>query len=459
MQQCLFRNRKTMKPQAQGTTMDATGSRATVGSIIALAGGVTIALATWSEPLAAQTTGTAVVPFSEFVSDLTFAPADAYVGRSDVSVNRTAAFEEMRQHLLKLYSDVVVARSFQRENKVFDCVPINDQPGVRLRKVKTVATPPPSPPTSVLGERHERGSSVGDLQNLADAPGNTQRCEGDTIPMRRLTLEKLARFESLKSYFAKGPQDAGPVHRNGRSIPPAFSDHSYAHAYQNVTNYGGYSLLGLYRPYVDTSRGQIFSLSQQWYAGGSDAQLQTVEVGWQNYPAKYGTQDPVLFIYWTADNYGSTGCYNLDCAAFVQTNNNWRLGDSFRNYSTVGGPQYEVALGFYLYQGNWWLAVDNDWVGYYPGSLFRGGQLTRYAQSIDYGGETVGTTSWSPMGSGQFASAGWPQAAYHRTILYLDAANAEYEPSLTPSQPFPWCYTITTGSDYFFFGGPGGGNC
>ena len=445
--------------------MDATEARATVGGIIAMAAGATIALTAWSEPLAAQTS-TAVVPFSEFVSDLTFAPAADHVGRSGVAPKRTAAFEEMRQHLLKLYSGIAVARSFQRDNEVFDCVPINDQPGVRLQKLKTVATPPPSPPAGVSGEGHERDSSVGDLQDLADgpdAPSNTQRCEDDTIPMRRLTLEKLARFESLKSYFAKGSQDVGRMHRYGRSIPPAFDGHSYALASQDVTNYGGHSLLALYRPYVDTSRGQVFSLSQQWYAGGSGAQTQTVEVGWQNYPAKYGTQDPVLFIYWTADNYGSTGCYNLDCAAFVQTNNNWRLGDSFRNYSTVGGPQYEVALGFYLYQGNWWLAVDNDWVGYYPGSLFRGGQLTRYAQSIAYGGETVGTTSWPPMGSGQFASAGWPLAAYHRVIKYWDSAGAGYDPSLTPSQPFPACFIIAGpawGSGiYFFFGGPGGGNC
>jgi hypothetical protein len=172
--------------------MDATESRATVGNIIAVAGVATIALATWSDPLAAQTTGTAVVPFSEFVSDLTFAPADAYVGRSDVVMKRTDALEEARQHLLKLYNDIVVARSFQQDNKVFDCVPNNDQPGVRLRKLKTAATPPPSPPTSVLGERHERDSSVGDLQDLADrfdAPSNTERCEGDTIPMRRLTPE------------------------------------------------------------------------------------------------------------------------------------------------------------------------------------------------------------------------------------------------------------------------------
>ena len=205
--------------------MDATEARATVGGIIAMAAGATIALTAWSEPLAAQTS-TAVVPFSEFVSDLTFAPAADHVGRSDVAPKRTAAFEEMRQHLLKLYSGIAVARSFQRDDKVFDCLPIIDQPGVRLRKLKTVATPPPSPPAGVSGEGHERDSSIGDLQNSADgpdAPGNTQRCEDDTIPMRRQTPEELARFESLKSYFAKGPQDAGRVHRNGRSIPPAFT--------------------------------------------------------------------------------------------------------------------------------------------------------------------------------------------------------------------------------------------
>jgi Neprosin len=92
--------------------------------------------------------------------------------------------------------------------------------------------------------------------------------------------------------------------------------------------------------------------------------------------------------------------------------------------------------------------------------------MSRYAQEIDFGGETVGTRIWPPMGSGQYASAGWTHASYIRGIVYRDANNHFYNPSLTADQRWPSCQTASNpawgGSvwkTYFFFGGPGGYNC
>ena len=167
-----------------------------------------IALTSLSEPPAAQAMGTAIMPFSEFVNSLSVAPADAYVGRPGTAVKTPAAFEEMRRHLLNVYSGVSVAHSFVSGDRIFDCIPIEDQPGVRLRKLKTGAEPPPSPPAGVSGEGHESGSpSVAEVQDAGghDALGNAQQCEDGTIPVRRLTLEELTRFATLKDYLAKQP--------------------------------------------------------------------------------------------------------------------------------------------------------------------------------------------------------------------------------------------------------------
>ena len=55
--------------------------------------------------------------------------------------------------------------------------------------------------------------------------------------------------------------------------------------------------------------------------------------------------------------------------------------------------------------------AGNDWVGYYPGSIYGGGQLSRYVQEIDFGGETVRSRIWPPMG---------PTAASRsRTALFI----------------------------------------
>lgn len=124
-----------------------------------------------------------------------------------------------------------------------------------------------------------------------------------------------------------------------------------------------------------------------------------------------------------------------------------------------------------LANGRWWLYLQGDGeyeaVGYYPASLYQGGQLARFANVIDYGGETTGSTAWPPMGSGAFASAGPGQAAYQNRIFYIKkpaGTGGAVWAALTVSQPSPACYKLLfspTGADgpYFYFGGPGGNSC
>jgi hypothetical protein len=141
------------------------------------------------------------------------------------------------------------------------------------------------------------------------------------------------------------------------------------------------------------------------------------------------------------------------------------LGGGFTNYSTIGGTQYEIGLGYYFYQGNWWLMVGGDWIGYYPATIYAKGQLTKSAEKIDMGGEVAPPSTFPAMGSGRFASAGWQQAAYVRAIQYRDSTGTfrDVNPSsLKTSQTVPKCYTIskptwggTSWRYYFYFGGPG----
>jgi hypothetical protein len=144
---------------------------------------------------------------------------------------------------------------------------------------------------------------------------------------------------------------------------------------------------------------------------------------------------------------------------------------SWAAYSVRGGVQYIIRMQWQLWNGNWWLEIEGGagaaWVGYYPGRPFNGGQLTRNATAITYGGETVGTNNWPPMGSGGFAAGGFGQAAYQRTVFYIDAAGVSRWSNLAGQQPSPLCYTFAfTGAaaggawgSYFFFGGPGGAGC
>ncbi len=420
----------------------------------------------------AQAQSTGLVPFDQFYQQVAATPLAAQMSKPGTQVNDAASFETMRSHVLALYSGVQVKHSFLLDAHPFDCIPIMQQPSVRLRRLTSIAPPPNVGPVSSSAKGSAGAASIPsqvDSSQPTDPLGNTIGCDSGFIPMRRVTLDDISRFKSLSAFFQKGPDGAGQ-YQSPDSAAPTVATHKYAHSYQYVSNLGGSVDLGLWNPRVNTSLGEIFSLNQFWYVNTSGP-VQTLEGGVQNYPQKYSTTNSALFIYWTSDGYNQVGCYNLDCPGFVQTSNRVYLGRGFNAYSSVGGPQFVVNLRAFHYQGNWWLylgggAASNAF-GYYPDSVYHGTPMTVAANEIDYGGEVVGTTIWPPMGSGVFAAAGFGSAAFDKNISYYPNTSYFYAASLTASVPSPRCYRdITTNNSgianwttYFFFGGPGGSGC
>jgi hypothetical protein len=416
-----------------------------------------------------------ITPLSQFLDRVNSATHERFAAER-AAVAHEGAFAEMKNHVLRHYEGVEAQHSFLDENgSIFDCIPVEQQPALR-RSAARPATPADLPASQTQSsdatQRAPEGQPVaaqsalqrGDQQ---DQNGNRIFCPEGCIPMRRLTLENLTRFETLQQFFKKNPVGKGSVPPS-TARPAVTATHRWAHAYQSVNNLGGHSYLNVWDPSV-IGPNQIFSLSQHWYVGGSGSGLQTAECGWQVFPTFYGNSKPVFFIYWTADDYQSTGCYNLTCAAFVQTSSAVTIGGTLSPVSTSGGTQYEIQLAYYLYQGNWWLywggTSASNAIGYYPTSLYKGGAMASHASEIDYGGEVVGTTSWPPMGSGAFANAGWQKACYQRDIFYFPTSGGGANASLTGSQQWPQCYTVTVTmydspwNETIFFGGPGGTNC
>merc|ERR1712232_1124212 len=156
---------------------------------------------------------------------------------------------------------------------------------------------------------------------------------------------------------------------------------------------------GLWNPQGD------FTLSQQWYTAYTQGgKVQTAECGNLHYPGKFGS-DAVLFLYRTNNGYASgSGCYNLDCHGFVQTNHKYSLGKKVSSFSSSGHRQ-AANFAFKLYKGNWWFSLHGQHVGYYPASLYKHVDDTAMAvgaTGIDFGGETTHFSShhWPQMGSG-----------------------------------------------------------
>jgi neprosin-like protein len=398
---------------------------------------------------AAQSGTDIKTPFEEFGTFLARVSGSQF--QTQGVVRSAQAFGEMRSYVLNLYQGVEVKQSFFDSDSYFDCVVTETQPSVRALGGAKLATPPAPTEMAAAPTGGQAATQFG--AGAVDVFGNAMTCSAGTIPMQRLTLERLAKFPTLTDFMAKKPADAGP------STAAVAHPHSYAEGYQYVNTAGGNSWLNVWNPAGE------FSLSQQWYINTNAGQ--TVEGGWIHYPAKWNNPS-VLFIFATPDNYAS-GCYNLDCAAFVQTNNSWTLGARFRDYSTYGGTQYGFAEQWKFYQGNWWLYLANTAIGYYPASVYKGGPMgTGNATLTEFGGETSNITgaSWPQMGSALIANNFFGYAAFQNSIFNIDAAGTGHWSVLTPSLTHPNCYSLNVsnsatgnlwpGTTYLFYGGPGG---
>jgi len=436
------------------------------------------------------------VPFDQFMANTATAntATTAFQRAATSKVANAAVLTEMRQHIMNLYQGVHVTHSFEQDSQTVDCVPIEQQASVRMLGLPGIAAPPPNllPGTpaagaaTVLEQPGEVTRASLRPSSAVDRFGNATSCEDGTVPIQRTTLEQISRFPTLKAFLSKSPD--GKAHIPGQQtsasvLPPQAQAvdlrHRHNTVYQSVYNLGGNSNLNLWNPYVYTPTGAAFSLSQVWYAGfqPDGVTVQTVEAGWHVFPDLYGTNKllPHLFVYFTADGYKTSGCYDKSCPGFVQTSGNVWVGQAFTTYSQYQGSQVEVQIMWEFWAGNWWLNVNGEWVGYYPGSLFGSGQMATHATSIEYGGEvTVYNYGgiFPPMGSGRYGDTGWQSAAFQRNIQYFDTGlvlrypslvrNTNECPAATAAPPIGQTGTSVLGPDswaapwgiYFFFGGP-----
>lgn len=404
-------------------------------------------------------------------------------GKAGMRVRNAAEFERMKAYVRSHYEGVVANHHFELSpGEVFDCVDELTQPGARrhgLTRANWVKAPSQLPvdadaaatsanDTEALQERHRRDPGIFLKAHNAsvDADGHAKSCAQGTIPLKRLELKRLAAFETLEHFRHKKGRPNSSGGGNGSDFQTLATQHEYAHAYNYVTNWGAESTLNIWRAYTELD--SEFSLSQIWVTGGSP--VETIEAGWQVYPNRVSSHehDAHLFIYSTQDGYANTGCYDLTCDDFVQTNSSVAIGGYYTNHSVVNGSQYITKI---LIQkdgtlGNWWIAVDGVYAGYYPRTLYDTSGIRNQAAKVDFGGEITnyfpsGRHTRTDMGSGYKPSAGYGYAAYQRTIRYVNTSNVYSTPTLSESRTKSACYDIdvltSTGTwkTYFYFGGEG----
>ncbi|KAE9593542.1 putative neprosin [Lupinus albus] len=287
-----------------------------------------------------------------------------------------------------------------------------------------------------------------------------EECPDGTVPILRITEQYLLRASNMTRFGQKN----------------AYTNHEYATVRVKQDQfYGARTSINAWSPKV--SEAGEFSLAQIWLASGTyDAKdLTTIEVGWHVFPDIYGGDtNPRLFGYWTRDAYEKTGCHNLVCPGFVQTDKRVALGAALsKSVSSYNGNQFDITLMVWKdpNNGNWWLKYGEGIVmGYWPASLLP--RLKSHADRLKFGGEIVnfnrnGHTS-TQMGSGHFAEEGFKKAAFFRNLNLVNSDGKVTPIPLSNLETYadhPKCYDIKVYSNkvygtHFYFGGPGkNSNC
>ncbi|XP_027331039.1 uncharacterized protein LOC113846697 [Abrus precatorius] len=357
----------------------------------------------------------------------------------------------IRTHLKKINKPAVKTIK-SPDGDLIDCVLSHQQPAFDHPQLK--GQRPLDPPERPKGHSNEE-TVIESFQLWTDSG---EACPEGTVPIRRTTEEDILRASSIRGFGRK------PRHVRRDSTG---TGHEHAVVFVNGDQYyGAKASINVWTPSVTDP--YEFSLSQIWVIAGSFGNdLNTIEAGWQVSPELYGDNYPRFFTYWTTDAYQATGCYNLLCSGFIQTNNRIAIGAAISPRSIYNGRQFDIGLMVWKdpKHGHWWLEFGSGLlVGYWPANLFS--HLRNHASMLQFGGEIVNSRSrgyhtGTQMGSGHFAEEGFRKAAYFRNLQVVDWDN-----NLLPLANIHQladhsnCYDIRMGSNnvwgtYFYYGGPG----
>jgi hypothetical protein len=166
-----------------------------------------------------------IEPFAEFLARTRAARPEEYAeairagaafsGREPEAV--AAEFERMKQYILTYYEGVQPVGGFlSPSGQAIDCVPFDQQPTVRAaRAAGYKVTPPHSPPNPPEqpppAAARRQGHTGAAAAGQEAGPSGTHRCPEGTIPLLRITLDRLLRLGGLENFFRKHPGHLPPA--------------------------------------------------------------------------------------------------------------------------------------------------------------------------------------------------------------------------------------------------------
>jgi hypothetical protein len=350
---------------------------------------------------------------------------------------------------------------------------------------------PPPPPQRPAGDTTPDGFQPTELEVSPSARG-----PAGTVPVVRFDVEDyLQKAVDLPENPADIMRKAPPPSPEGGGINLGYYYGAWRH---EGTYIGTGGFINTWQPYVatysDHSLMQEATFTQIGTKGQPGAVGQSVEAGaYKSF--FFGNNQTVLFTFYTTnywDTYGDwVSSYNAVYQGWQQVSSTKAPGVYLPATSSSGtSNQKEIWLHVRSWGGDWWVWVNDEWIGFYPrcknmnysncSTLFSDPGLLSSAQRAYWYGEVrdgqAPTATATKMGSGEFASGGYGTAAYLRTMGYYDTAGsfvywgyggayATDTACYTVSGPYYGLGPLNTGNwtNYYYLGGPGatapGGGC
>ncbi|XP_047340136.1 uncharacterized protein LOC124943704 [Impatiens glandulifera] len=322
---------------------------------------------------------------------------------------------------------------------VIDCVYINNQLASNHRPIDDNTKDLEMERSSYPVEIKMESTSNGEISQGWQKYG---KCPEGTVPIRRSTNSITRKHPSPHFNSSLFVGIDGQVH-----------EHAIVKSFGRL--FGASATFTVWKPEVEHNE---FSLAQIWISSGDDENMNTIEVGWIVSPRRYGDDQPRLFTFWTRDGYNTTGCYDHDCAGFVQIDFSIQLGQPIFP-STLGGQLTFLTIMVYKddgEDGHWWLDVNGILIGYFPKNLFT--SLSEYADRVDFGGEILnneneGHHTTTQMGNGLYAHENGTSTVSEIKVYdqYRNPVEELHEVFMTANP----CYGALVFGNSIFYGGPG----
>ncbi|KAL4302575.1 hypothetical protein GQ457_10G017750 [Hibiscus cannabinus] len=383
---------------------------------------------------------------------------------------------------LKQLNKPAVKTIQSEDGDIIDCVDIYKQPAFDHTALKDHVIQ--MKPSFKLKEEKSDTTSLSSKLVVSQTWQKSGRCPDGTVPIRRIQRMDLLRAKSI-GRFGRKPQEIVsksnttnlkkglyPSNSTTQVALPTIVNRSAANLVTLGYNYiGAKAEINVWNPNVAAD--DEFTTAQIWLKAGPGDNFESLETGWMVNPQLYGDRRTRLFVYWTKDSYKSTGCFDLTCSGFVQTNPNVALGATIVPVSSEIGQQYHVTLGMYkvtltsLTLSHFSkIQTDNAINRYYKQMNMIG--LLKRSTLVEWGGQVYSTNvkktphTKTAMGSGQFASGLFGNACFIRNPNIVDFSMALKYPKWVGTWADDYyCYTAYNYQKgygtlpVFYFGGPG----